>query len=135
MPLNNIKFGCREVVLEKKGIDKKLPGPVDVPKDEISEEEFIDILSIILPLDDESQKKKEFLLDVNFQKQNMINLIISKKNQDLIEYLKTGKKLNDVQFNSTEFIFKDSCIVSEKIPIRSGSKAGDYTLTLEILNM
>jgi tetratricopeptide (TPR) repeat protein len=122
-------------VLDKKGIDKQLPVPIDVKKDLISEEEFIDILSVILPLDVQLQKKKEILLDVNFQRKNMINLIVSKKNQDLIEYLKIGKKLNDVQFNSTDIIFKESCIVSEKSPIRFGPKIGDYTVTLEILNM
>jgi hypothetical protein len=113
----------------------KLPVPIDVQKYEILKEESIDILSVILPFDDESQDKKEILLDINFQIRNMVNLIISKQNQDLIDYLKIGKKLNDVQFNSTEIIFKDSCIVSEKSQIRSGPKSGDYTLTLEILNM
>jgi len=132
--LDKVRFFLQGI-LDKKGINKKLPVPIDVQNDEVSKEEFIDILSIILPFDDESQKKKEILLDVNFQRRNMINLIISKKDQDLIDYLKTGEKLNDVQFNSAEIIFKDSCTISEKSQIRSGPKAGDYTLTLEILNM
>jgi len=125
-------------ILDRKGIDKKLhfpEVPEDVQEDEISKEEFIDILSIIIPLGAESQKEEEILLDVNFQRGNMINLIISKKYQDLADYLKPGMRLNDVQFNSTEIIFIDSCVVSEISPIRFGPKTGDYTFTLDILNM
>ncbi len=123
-------------ILDRKGIDKKLPA-VTQPKDareETREEEFLDISSIAITLGDESKKGALIELDVNFQRGNTISLIISRDDKDLIENLKVGLKLNNIQFYSPIAVFNGSGIVSEKAPIELGPKKGDYRVDIEIQN-
>lgn len=103
-------------------------------KEEIEEEEeeFIDISSIGITLDHGPEKGRVVEFDVSFQSGNMINLIISSKDKAMIENLKTGDKLNDIQFYSPIAIFKGSGIVSANKQIDSGPKQGDYRLELKI---
>lgn len=122
-------------IFKKRGIDKGLPKPegtIDVKEDEKLEDKLIDITSILIPLDDEHEKGKGIRLDVSFQKGNVISVIISKTNQVLIDHLKVGLRLNDVEFCSPAVTFKDSCVVSAKSRIKSGPKKGDYTLVFKI---
>ena len=132
--LGKIRSFLRDI-LKKGGVDKGLPKPertIDKKEDEIPEEEFIDISSIVIPLDDESEEEKGIRLDVSLQRGNVISVIISSTNQVLIDNLKVGLRLNDVQFYSPAVVFKGSCIVSAKKLIKSGPQKGDYTLVLKI---
>ena len=122
-------------IFKKSGIDKSLPKPegtIDVKEDEKLEDKLIDISSILIPLDNEHEKGKGIRLDVSSQKGNVISVIISKTNQVLIDLLKVGLRLNDVEFYSSAVTFKDSCVVSAKSRIKSGPKKGDYTLVFKI---
>ncbi len=124
-------------ILDRKGIDKKLPAvtqPKDAREEETREEEFLDISSIAVTLGDESKKGALIELDVNFQRGNTISLIISRDDKDLIENLKVGLKLNNIQFYSPIAVFNGSGIVSEKAPIELGPKKGDYRVDIEIQN-
>lgn len=124
-------------ILDRKGIDKKLPAvtqPKDAREEETKEEEFLDISSIAITLDDESKKGALIELDVNFQRGNTISLIISRDDKDLIENLKVGVRLNNIQFFSPIAVFNGSGIVSEKAPIELGPKKGDYRVDIEIQN-
>jgi tetratricopeptide (TPR) repeat protein len=128
-------------ILNRKGIDKKLPAVTqakdareETRKEEPSEEEFLDISSIAITLDVESKKGAPIELDVNFQRGNTISLIISRDDKDLIENLKVGLKLNNIQCYSPIAVFNGSGIVSEKAPIELGPKKGDYRVDIEIQN-
>lgn len=119
------------------GIYKDLPKPketTNVKDHSVEEEDIIEILSVKIPLDVESQKGKIIKLDVSFQKGIMLNIIIPSTSRALIDNLKIGLKLNDVQFYSAAVIFKGSCLVSAKKQIKSGPKKGDYILVMKILN-
>lgn len=67
---------------------------------EKNENDFIDISSIVITLDNSPQKGKEIDLDVNYQTDNIISLIIPKNDKVLIESLKVGLRLDNVQFYS-----------------------------------
>jgi tetratricopeptide (TPR) repeat protein len=124
-------------ILKKRGIDKSLPKPegtIDAKEDEIPEGEFVDISSIVIPLDDKPKEGKSNRLDISFQRGNIISMIIPSTNQVLIDNLKVGLRLNDVQFYSPAVTFKDSCVVSAMSQIKSGLKKGDYSLVMKILN-
>lgn len=137
--LGKIRSFLQDILITK-GIDKSLPEPemaidvIDVEEHEIEEEGFIDIVSIEIPLNDELQEGKGIGLDVSFQKENMISVIIPSTNQDLIDYFKVGLRLNDVQFFAVAIMFKESCVITAKEQIGSGPRKGDYTLVMEILN-
>jgi hypothetical protein len=131
--------------LAKKGIETNLPSPMpamenvaaehmpeDLPADESSDEEFIDITSIGITLENGPRKGKMVEFDVNFQSGNMLSLIISKQDQSLIEDLKAGMELREIQFYSPIAIFNGSGVVSSKTQIKSGPKQGDFCLDIKI---
>jgi len=134
--LENIRFFL-ENILNRKGFDQTLPRPEEknVNHDhEINGDEFLDIISIVIPWYNAPDKENGIGFDVNFQKGNMISVIIPCKNQALLGRLKVGSKLKNVRFYSPVAMFKDSCVVTVKTPIDSGPSQGDYTLGMKILN-
>jgi tetratricopeptide (TPR) repeat protein len=131
--------------LAKKGIENNLPSPMpamenaaaenlfeDQPDEESGDEEFIDITSIGITLENGPRKGKMVEFDVNFQSGNMLSLIISKQDQSLIEDLKAGMELREIQFYSPIAIFNGSGVVSSKTQIKSGPKQGDFCLDIKI---
>jgi len=131
--------------LTKRGVELDLPSPVAVFEDVASDqqvdglvgddgndEEFLDITSIGITFDSGPRKGKMVEFDVNFQSGNMLSLIISKQDQGLIEDLKAGMELKEIQFYSPIAIFNGSGVVSSKTQIKSGPKQGDYCLDIRI---
>lgn len=130
--------------LQKRGIDAMLPTPVSADENmpaenstgvkaaEETEEEFLDITSIGISFESGPRKGKMVEFDVNFQSGNMLSLIISKQDQSLIEDLKAGMELKDIQFFSPIAIFNGAGVVASKTQIKSGPKLGDYCLDIRI---
>jgi len=56
------------------------------------------------------------------------------KDKLLIESLKVGLQLDNVQFYSLIGLFIDSAIILDKKQIESGRKKGDYLLNIKILS-
>ncbi len=134
-----------EDALVKKGVAVDLPSPITTFEDVATEpqvggpvvddgndEEFLDITSIGITFESGPRKGKMVEFDVNFQSGNMLSLIISKQDQGLIEDLKAGMELRDIQFFSPIAIFNGSGVVSSKTLIKSGPKQGDYCLDIRI---
>jgi hypothetical protein len=136
-----------EDAMQKRGVDANLPTMVsskeapsveavalEAPKEVESEEEFIDITSIGITFESGPRKGKMVEFDVNFQSGNMLSLIISKKEQGLIEDLQNGMELKDIQFYSPIAIFNGAGVVSSKTQIKSGPKQGDFCLDIRIVS-
>ncbi|MGD8833589.1 MAG: hypothetical protein PVJ84_07180 [Desulfobacteraceae bacterium] len=132
-------------ILQKKGINEPLPSPLahneetastdavaSVESAQENEEEFLDITSIGITFDRGPRKGKMVEFDVNFQSGNMLSLIISKQDEELIEGLKAGMELVDIQFYSPIAIFNGAGIVASKTQIKSGPKQGDHCLDIRI---
>jgi hypothetical protein len=133
-------------IIDKRGIDKKLPAPVAAGIDGSSlpdaggiefsmpepEEEILEITSIGITFTDGSQKGKMVEIDVNFQSGEMLSLIIPKSDKSMIDHLEDGDSLDDVQFYSPIAMFKGTAVVVHKTQIDSGPKEGDYCLDLKI---
>ncbi len=130
--------------LQKKGVQADLPKALSAgdtlrmerkvaasPTDD-TEEEFLDITSIGITFESGPRIGKMVEFDVNFQSGNMLSLIISKQDQGLIEDLKAGMELKDIQFYSPIAIFNGTGVVSSKTQIKSGPKQGDYCLDIRI---
>lgn len=127
-----------EDILEKKGLKKE-----PVIEDEVTEtadqedlaeeeEEFLDISAVAITFDSGPYKGEQVELDVSFQSGNVISLIISSKDEALIENLKVGVRLDDVHFYSPVAIFRGAGLVSAMTQIKSGPKKGDYSLDIKI---
>lgn len=111
---------------------KALENPEPPAPEELVIEPSLDILSVTLTYPDQSNEQKSLVLDVSFQRKNTISIIVSGKNLDLLNYLQPGKKLEDLQLNSTDIIYVDDGVVQGKTEIRVGKKQGDYTVTIKL---
>ena len=96
------------------------------------EDDILDISAIAITPRKGSQKGEPIELDVSFQTGNIINIIISKNEKELLDNLNVGDKLDDIHFFSPIAIFRGTGIVAEKAPINSGPKQGDYNLDIRI---
>lgn len=150
--LNKLRIFLQDI-LNKKGIDKTLPqaevteeapaaeSPApEVAKgkpssEEFEDEEILDISSIGITLEDGPRKGQTLEFDVNFQSGNVISLLISSKDKELIDNLKAGVMLNDVQFYSPIAMFNGKGIVASKQVIESGPKKGHYSLDIKVKSM
>lgn len=135
-----------EDILKKNGKESALPlpstgaeapavsseEPIQYEKEESVE--FLDITSIGINFDSGPAQGKMVEFDVNFQSGNMLSLIISKKDKELIEDLKTDVKLDNIQYYSPIAIFKGAGIVSSRTQIKNGPKKGDFCLDIKIVN-
>lgn len=97
-----------------------------------SDDDIIDITSIGIRFSHGPKQGEHVELDVSFQAGNVLSLIVSKKDQLLIDSLKVGVKLDDMDFYSPIAIFKGSGVVEANTKIESGPKRGDYSLDIKI---
>ncbi|GAB6094149.1 hypothetical protein JCM14469_04010 [Desulfatiferula olefinivorans] len=99
---------------------------------EQDDEDIIDITSIGIRFGHGPKKGQHVELDVSFQAGNILSLIVSSKDKLLIESLKVGVQLDDMDFFSPIAIFNGSGIVEACTLIESGPKRGDYSLDIKI---
>jgi len=88
-------------ILEKKGITQTLPEPAQTKDDreeKTEEEEFIDIMSIQLPGQFKQLNGQDVVLDVAYQRGNLISMIIPGEDRALVNKFKSGLRIDDVQF-------------------------------------
>jgi tetratricopeptide (TPR) repeat protein len=129
-----------EDTLDKKGIKKDLSGGTSDHKeaeapfneDDVDDEEFLDISAVAITFDSGPKKGEQVELDVSFQSGNIISLIVSDKDESIIENLQVGARLDDLHFYSPIAIFRGAGVVSAKTQIESGPKKGDFSLDIKI---
>jgi tetratricopeptide (TPR) repeat protein len=147
-------------ILDKEGIDKplpqaKIPSPEKKPEidktqseepfivdldsfeyeeDEYEEDEFLDINAIKITINSGPREGDTVELNVNFQSGNIISLLIPNRDVDLIENLRVGDTLNNVEYYSAIAIFNGSGLISEISSIKTGPRRGDYNLDIKILD-
>ena len=123
-------------ILERKGIKVNLTS-VDRLSSEADggtgkDGDVLDISSVGVKLIDGPRKGKMIEFDVTFQSGDIISVVVSSNEKDLIELLNLGIVLPDMQFYSPIAIFKGKGVVSGKTKIQSGPKQGDYMLDIKI---
>ncbi len=148
-------------ILDQEGIDKllpkvKIPSPerkatpdetqseelfimdldidsFEYEEDEHEEDSILDINAVKIIVDSGPRKGDAVELNVNFQSGNIISLLIPNRDVDLIENLKVGDRLNNVEYYSSIAIFIGSGLISGISPIKTGPRRGDYNLDIKIL--
>ncbi|MBU1053785.1 MAG: hypothetical protein KKC46_08135 [Proteobacteria bacterium] len=119
----------QNIITEKADEQKHSTKPLlDIPELNDDEEEFLDINSVGITLD----KGPEILLDVAFQSENVVSLIVSGREKLFIDKFKTGLKLNNIQFYSPIAILNGSGVILAFSKIDSGPKKGNYSLDLKM---
>jgi len=109
-------------------IETRAPGPEGIQE----EEALIDISSVSIRLESGPSEGSRADLDVNFQSGNVISVIISANNKNLIDSFDVGTRLEDIEFYSPIAIFRGTGTVSRKTRIASGPKQGDYLFDITI---
>ena len=118
-------------IAEKEDAEVEVSGGIEFSMPE-PEEELLDITSIGITFTSGTHKGKMVEFDVNFQSGSMLSLIISKNEKGLIEDLKNGDELDDIQFYSPIAMFKGTAVVANKTQINTGPKEGDYCLDIKV---
>jgi hypothetical protein len=126
--------------LNRKGLDVELPQVVEAPSEESAgtqredddEQELLDISSVGVKLESGPRKGSIVELEVTFQSGNVISLIISAKDTDLLDTLEIGIRLQDVQLYSPMAIFTGNGTISGKTQIESGPKRGNFIVNVTI---
>ncbi len=123
-------------LLVKEGIEAILPEvaapPPDEPMEPIEEDDIIDINLVSMKLEEGRRKGELVEFDVAFQTGNTVSFTVPSDDEDLLEALKPGKRLPQMQCYSMLAVFNGSGVVSGKTRITSGPKRGDYTLDVTI---
>jgi tetratricopeptide (TPR) repeat protein len=129
------EVSAKKAVSEKaagQSVAEKQPLTAVPQQEEAEEDEFLDINSVGITIPDGPQMGKEVTLDVAFQSGKSVSLIVPGREKILIEKLKVGLKLDNVQFYSPIAILNGSGIISAITKISSGPKMGSYSLDLKI---
>lgn len=128
-----LKKGLR-VSLPKRKVPAAAPEPSQSAEPDDLDEEFLDISSIGILMQDGAQKGQVVELDVSFQNGNILNVIVADSETVLLESLEVGVKLKGVQFYSPIAIFKGAAEVCARNEIETGPKKGNYSLDIKVLN-
>ena len=123
-------------ILERKGVNVNLAA-VDGASSEGEgvggkDGDVLDISSVGVRLVDGPRKGKMIEFDVTFQSGDIISVVVSSNEKDLIQLLNLGIVLPEMQFYSPIAIFKGKGVVAGKTKIQSGPKQGDYMLDIKI---
>jgi tetratricopeptide (TPR) repeat protein len=120
-------------LLEKKGVEAELPPLVKTrPKEEEEEDMSIDISSINVQLVEGPLKGESVELDVSFQADNNVSVIIPADKKDLLASLKAGTRLDHLQCYSPIGFFSGQGTVLGRTVIQEGPKKGNYLLDIAI---
>lgn len=130
-------------VLDKRGIDKTVESPdapieVEAPAIDFTEEEgeqeeeLLDISSVGILMEAGAQKGERVEFDVSFQSGSEISLLIPSRDKALIEHMKVGTRLQDIEFYSPFAMFQGGGIVISNTKIATGPKRGDFSLDIKV---
>jgi len=97
----------------------------------IEDEEDLDINSIGITFDRGPLKEQVFEFKVRFQLGNVLSLLISGREKDLIENFKAGTTINDVQYYSNVAFFNGPGLITAVKKIKIGPLRGDYCVDIE----
>ncbi len=149
--LNKLKLFFQNII-DKKGLDVKVPDieeasaetgeaalelgldveAVEPPEEDEEEDEILDISSVGIAFESGPKKGEVIELDVSFQTGNVISVLLSSRDKELIESLNPGDKLNDVQFYSPIAIFQGTGVVNAKTEIKVGPRKGDFSVDIKV---
>jgi tetratricopeptide (TPR) repeat protein len=128
-----------EKLVQASGLDKRVSTDriqKDLePESEVDDEDILDVDSTKFELPRGPRKDETVELEVSFQAGKYLKMLVPKKEQQLIDSLKVGDRLNPMTFFSPIAIFSGTGYISSKVTINAGPKKGDYSLEVKILSI
>jgi tetratricopeptide (TPR) repeat protein len=119
--------------LRKKGVHTTVPelsggGQASVK----AQDEFLDISSIKIHFHDGKRPRYAVELDVVYQVGGLTSIVVSPTDRALLDSLKLGKTLHDIQFYTPVTVFRGAGIVSRKSRIEKGPRKGNYLIDISL---
>lgn len=96
------------------------------------DDDIIDITSIGINFQSGPLEGQHVELDVSFQSGSLLSLIVASSEKALLQLMRKGQALHDVDFYSPIAIFKGAAVVDSNTEIKSGPKKGDFSLDIRI---
>jgi hypothetical protein len=131
-------------ILDRKRIDKRLQTvtspseaavvvkPAESEPEETREEDFLDLTFIGMTIPKGPLEGRVMEFDVNFQRGNVVSIIVSGRDKELVDSFNVGDRFESIECSSVFAVFMASGAVSEKMRIDSGSRRGDYRIDIKI---
>ncbi len=120
--------------LKNKGMKDKVPElSGDIQASVKSQDDFLDISSIKIHFHDGKRHKYAVELDVVYQMGGLTSIVVSSADRALLDSLKLGKTLHDIQFYTPVTVFRGAGIVSRKSVIEKGPRKGNYVIDISMV--
>lgn len=123
-------------ILKKNGIEAELPEPAGVSaggeEEEESEAEDIDISAVSFEVQKGPLEGKTLEFNTAFQMGNVVSIIVSAKQKGILDFLRSGTSLPDVQCYSPITVFRSEGKVTGRSKIQDGPREGDYMVDIAI---
>lgn len=100
----------------------------------IQDEDLVDVNSIGITLEKGPREGELIEFDISIHSGKEITVIIPSKEKEVIDILKPGFKLNNVQFYTPFAMITGPCIVESNTKLGTGPRKGDHTLDLKVIS-
>lgn len=122
-----------ESALRKKGLREIIPSLSHAVDSSVkTQDDFLDISSIRIFFNDGKRHRYAVELDVIYQIGNLLSILVSSADRALLDSLKIGKTVSDIQFYTPVTVFRGSGIVSRKSIIEKGPRRGNYLVDITL---
>ncbi len=122
-----------EIVAEEAPEQKEIPLEMDPPAEAVHPEDLLDISSIGIPLTNGAAAGKIRECDVCFQSGNILNLLMSDREKEILNILEPDCELEPVEFFSPIAMFEGKAKVLSKKKLKTGPKKGDFSIDIQIV--
>ncbi|HDI60798.1 MAG TPA: hypothetical protein ENF48_10695 [Desulfobacteraceae bacterium] len=132
-------YGFLQSMLEQQGKGVDLPEPPDILPSEMlptlqieAPDEVLDINTVRIQIPEGPSKGLYVDYDVSFQSGNVISILVSETDTEVLKALQLGEILPNVEMTATVAIFKGSAKVMAKNRIKVGPRSGYFNVDLKI---
>jgi tetratricopeptide (TPR) repeat protein len=120
--------------LTNKGMSDLVPElSGDIQSSVKSQDDFLDISSIKIHFHDGKRHRYAVELDVIYQVGGLTSIVVSPADRALLDSLRLGKTLHDIQFYTPVTVFRGAGIVSKKSLIDKGPRKGSYLIDIAMV--
>ena len=118
-------------LLRKKGMSDLVPAlSGEILTSAKARDDFLDIFSITIRFHDGKRHRFTVGLDVVHQIGALSSIVVSSADRALLDSLRVGKTLRDIQFDTPVTVFRGSGIITRKSLIEKGPGKGNYLIDI-----
>jgi len=119
--------------LRNKGMTEVVPAlSREIQASVKTQDNFLDISSIKIHFHDGKRHRYAVELDVVYQVGGLTSIVVSSADRALLDSMKLGKTLHDIQFYTAVTVFRGAGIVSRKSLIEKGPRKGNYLIDIAL---